>query len=72
MYWQDGDCYNYFATALTDTVLITGSTDGIGVTTARNILSKQTVLIHGRDEDRIRTMHTIPSNETNYGGPYPN
>ena len=56
LYWQDGDCYcyNYFATALTDTVLITGSTDGIGVTTARNILYKHNVLIHGRDEDRIR------------------
>ena len=53
-------------------VLITGSTDGIGETTARNILlpphtnnqnqnsetntnNKMVVLIHGRDENRIRS-----------------
>lgn len=45
--------------ATTATALITGSTDGIGVTTARSILSGENglnkVLIHGRDEDRIRS-----------------
>ena len=67
LYWQDGDCYcyNYFATALTDTVLITGSTDGIGVTTARNILYKHNVLIHGRDEDRIRIAADSLRNNNN-------
>lgn len=47
------------AAALTETALITGSTDGIGVTTARNILLGDSdirkVLIHGRDIDRIRS-----------------
>ena len=45
-------------TALANTALITGSTDGIGVTTARNILIGNNhvneVLIHGRDDDRVR------------------
>ena len=43
------------------TVLITGSTDGIGVTTAKNLLSKgYNVLIHGRNEQRIQdAKHTI-------------
>lgn len=37
------------------TVLVTGSTDGIGVTTAKNMaLQGYHVLVHGRDEDRIR------------------
>jgi NAD(P)-dependent dehydrogenase (short-subunit alcohol dehydrogenase family) len=37
------------------TVLVTGSTDGIGVTTAKNLASQgYNVLIHGRNEDRIK------------------
>jgi NAD(P)-dependent dehydrogenase (short-subunit alcohol dehydrogenase family) len=47
-------------TALSETALITGSTDGIGVTTARNILvgnnGVNEVLIHGRDDDRVRAV----------------
>jgi NAD(P)-dependent dehydrogenase (short-subunit alcohol dehydrogenase family) len=48
--------------ALSETALITGSTDGIGVTTARNILlgnnAVNEVLIHGRDDDRVRAATT--------------
>lgn len=37
------------------TALVTGSTDGIGVTTAKNLFANgYDVLIHGRDEKRIR------------------
>lgn len=37
------------------TVLITGSTDGIGLTTAKNMAQKgYHVILHGRDEARIR------------------
>jgi NAD(P)-dependent dehydrogenase (short-subunit alcohol dehydrogenase family) len=65
-YWQDDCYYYYFATAFTDTVLITGSTDGIGVTTARNILgSTHNILIHGRDEDRIRIAADSLRNNNN-------
>uniref|UniRef100_A0A7S1CZU9 Uncharacterized protein n=1 Tax=Cyclophora tenuis TaxID=216820 RepID=A0A7S1CZU9_CYCTE len=36
--------------------LVTGSTDGIGVTTAKNLAAKgYNVIVHGRDEDRIRS-----------------
>ena len=45
--------------AISETALITGSTDGIGVTTARNILFGNSnineVLIHGRDDERVRS-----------------
>jgi NAD(P)-dependent dehydrogenase (short-subunit alcohol dehydrogenase family) len=42
------------ASATRPTVLVTGSTDGIGVTTAKNMAAKgYNVLIHGRDEGRI-------------------
>lgn len=38
------------------TALVTGSTDGIGLTTAKNLASKGiNVLIHGRDEKRIQS-----------------
>jgi NAD(P)-dependent dehydrogenase (short-subunit alcohol dehydrogenase family) len=46
-----------FAQALSmpGTALITGSTDGIGVTTAKNMAAKgYNILIHGRDENRIQ------------------
>jgi NAD(P)-dependent dehydrogenase (short-subunit alcohol dehydrogenase family) len=36
-------------------VLVTGSTDGIGVTTAKNLAAKgYDVLVHGRDEGRLK------------------
>lgn len=48
--------------AFSETALVTGSTDGIGVTTAQNILignnSVNEVLIHGRNEDRVRATTT--------------
>ena len=48
----------FMVDALSETALITGSTDGIGVTTARNILVGNSdineVLIHGRDTERVR------------------
>jgi NAD(P)-dependent dehydrogenase (short-subunit alcohol dehydrogenase family) len=38
------------------TALVTGSTDGIGVTTAKHLAAKgYNVLVHGRDEKRIET-----------------
>lgn len=38
------------------TVLVTGSTDGIGLTTAKNLAAKGfNVLLHGRDEGRIQS-----------------
>jgi NAD(P)-dependent dehydrogenase (short-subunit alcohol dehydrogenase family) len=45
------------------TVLVTGSTDGIGVTTAKNLCAKgYNVLIHGRDTKRIeRSAHMVQS-----------
>lgn len=47
------------ASALSESALITGSTDGIGVSTARNILTGNNaisnVLVHGRDGDRVRS-----------------
>ena len=43
------------ATTTRGAALVTGSTDGIGVTTAKHLLAAgYDVLIHGRDEDRIR------------------
>ena len=44
-----------FIAAFESAVLVTGSTDGIGVTTAKNMaLQGFHVLVHGRDEGRIR------------------
>jgi NAD(P)-dependent dehydrogenase (short-subunit alcohol dehydrogenase family) len=44
------------ATPKRPTALVTGSTDGIGVTTAKNMAAKgYNVLIHGRSETRIAT-----------------
>lgn len=45
------------------TALVTGSTDGIGVTTAKNLLSKgYNVVVHGRDPKRIeQACETIRS-----------
>lgn len=44
--------------AFSETALVTGSTDGIGVTTSRNILignnNINEVLIHGRENNRVR------------------
>lgn len=49
--------------AFSETALVTGSTDGIGLTTARNILvgnnAVNEVLIHGRAEDRVRATTTF-------------
>lgn len=43
-----------FALSATKTALITGSTDGIGVTTAKNLAAKgYNVIIHGRSTKRI-------------------
>ena len=40
---------------LRPTALVTGSTDGIGVTTAKNLLSKgYNVIVHGRNPERIK------------------
>ena len=55
------------------TVLVTGSTDGIGVTTAKNLLSKgYNVLIHGRSEHRIqhakRTVQAFVDHHSNDPG----
>lgn len=56
----------FLVTALSETALITGSTDGIGVTTARNILIGNSgvneVLVHGRDDDRVRAATTSIQN----------
>jgi NAD(P)-dependent dehydrogenase (short-subunit alcohol dehydrogenase family) len=42
------------ASALRPTALITGSTDGIGLTTAKNLAAKgYDVIIHGRDASRV-------------------
>jgi NAD(P)-dependent dehydrogenase (short-subunit alcohol dehydrogenase family) len=51
------------ATPLRPTALVTGSTDGIGVTTAKNLAAKgYNVLVHGRNEARIaRAVDTVQS-----------
>ena len=61
--WHEGCNHSpLMVDALSDTALITGSTDGIGVTTAQNILNGKSdineVLIHGRDVDRVRSTAT--------------
>lgn len=47
--------------AMRQTVLVTGSTDGIGLTTAKNMAAKgYNVMIHGRDTGRIeRAVNTV-------------
>lgn len=54
------------------TVLITGSTDGIGVTTAKHMASKgYNIFIHGRDEKRIQqsvnVVKAYVEENTNFG-----
>lgn len=55
-------CWSWNAlcvSALCPTVLVTGSTDGIGVTTAKNMaLAGYTVLLHGRNAERIQRAET--------------
>lgn len=49
--------------AFRPTALVTGSTDGIGVTTAKNLAAKgYNVLVHGRDEKRIESACTVIRN----------
>ena len=52
------------------TALVTGSTDGIGVTTAKHLLKKgYNVVVHGRDPKRIKkACETIRSFQENEGG----
>ena len=49
-------CSAMASTFVRPTALVTGSTDGIGVTTAKNLAAKgYNVIVHGRNEDRIRS-----------------
>lgn len=52
------------------TALVTGSTDGIGVTTAKNLMLKgYNVIVHGRDPKRIeKACETIRSFQDNEDG----
>jgi NAD(P)-dependent dehydrogenase (short-subunit alcohol dehydrogenase family) len=47
------------ATRSSPTILVTGSTDGIGLTTAKNMAARgYSVLLHGRNEQRLQQAET--------------
>jgi NAD(P)-dependent dehydrogenase (short-subunit alcohol dehydrogenase family) len=53
--------------------LITGSTDGIGLTTAKNLAAKgYDVVIHGRDASRVeqaaKAVRSVVENRSNEAG----
>ncbi len=51
------------------TILITGSTDGIGYETARMLVSKgHHVLLHGRNPEKLKKVEEMLSDLTNGGG----
>jgi NAD(P)-dependent dehydrogenase (short-subunit alcohol dehydrogenase family) len=61
------------ASALRPTALITGSTDGIGLTTAKNLAAKgYDVIIHGRDASRVeqaaKAVRSFVENRSNDPG----
>lgn len=62
------------ASALRPTALITGSTDGIGLTTAKNLAAKggYDVIIHGRDASRVeqaaKAVRSFAKNHSNDPG----
>jgi NAD(P)-dependent dehydrogenase (short-subunit alcohol dehydrogenase family) len=61
------------ASALRPTALVTGSTDGIGLTTAKNLAAKgYDVIIHGRDASRVeqaaKAVRSLVENPSNDAG----
>ncbi|OBY25149.1 SDR family NAD(P)-dependent oxidoreductase [Leisingera sp. JC1] len=52
---------------MTKTILITGSTDGIGLQTARSLVGEgQRVLLHGRSADKLATAKAETGAETGF------